>query len=132
MILLCCDWQNVINAIPCLCWGLLIVVGLLVGLHLYFKYVIQPKNRHLFEEESKQYAFAREILWDERKEEKNKKDEEVNSEASLKKENEELKKKEEEMKNNLAEMRSRQEALNKLLDLYKQHLNSIISNTKKQ
>ena len=81
MILLSCEWQNVINGIPCFCWGLLIVVGLLVGLHLclktfelhsVLKYVIQPKEKYRHEEESKQNAFLREMLWDIGKEEKTK------------------------------------------------------------
>lgn len=72
MILLSCNWQKVIDAIPCLCWGVIIIVGFLVALHLFLKHVRQPKDNHLFEEESKRNAFERELHWDERKEEKNK------------------------------------------------------------
>lgn len=75
MILLDCSWQNVIDGIPCLCWGVIFLIALYwilqkIALYLILKYVEQPKNQHQYEEESKQKAFEREEKWDLRKDSK--------------------------------------------------------------
>ena len=59
-VVLCANsWQNVINAIPCLCCGIL---GL-VALYLLLKYVVQPCMTSCHEREVKEDAFEREKIW---------------------------------------------------------------------
>lgn len=60
MIVLCVSpWQNVINSIPCLCWG---VIGL-VALYLVLKYIVQPLIANSHERKSKEKAIETEKFW---------------------------------------------------------------------
>ena len=58
-LLLTCNWQNVIDAIPCFCWGVLI----LTLVYLWFKnyYLKLKQNQH--ESKMKEDALKREIAW---------------------------------------------------------------------
>ena len=122
MILLSCNWQNFINAIPCLCWG---IIGL-IAFYLLLKFCIQPCMKYYHDMKMKEEAHKREQQWAKDKETI------ANSDESLNKIIEDLERENEKLKKKMDIENSRQEALNNLLDLYKQHLNSIISNTKKQ
>ncbi len=56
---LTCDWQVVIKAIPCLCWGILGVVFIYLGL----KYAFEPWLKAYNERKMKQKAFDIEKEW---------------------------------------------------------------------
>ena len=59
------NWQNVVNAIPCLLWGVLIGVFILIFLYLCLKYHCLPKIRNEHELKTKGQAFIYECLWSE-------------------------------------------------------------------
>lgn len=59
MILLDCNWQNVINSIPHLCWAGIV----LIALYLLLKYVVQPWRSHCRHQEIKEKAFEQEKFW---------------------------------------------------------------------
>ena len=54
-----CNWQNVIDGIPCLCWGVIF----LIALYLILKYVAQPIIQHLCEVRAKDKSNKREEDW---------------------------------------------------------------------
>ena len=58
-LLLTCNWQNVIDAIPCFCWGLLILIGLIYSI----KYIIVPCMNNCHECKMKEAANKREKEW---------------------------------------------------------------------
>ena len=62
LVLLAADWQNVVNAIPCLCWGVIGLVAL-VFLLKYLHPLIEMwiKNKH--ESKMKKKAFKMEKYW---------------------------------------------------------------------
>lgn len=53
------NWQNVVDAIPCICWGIMV----LVVTYFIFKLIVSPmiKNRH--EIKIKKIAFENEKYW---------------------------------------------------------------------
>lgn len=64
MILLSCcshvaNWQEVINKIPCLLWG---VIGLL-GFWLLLKYVVKPRCQYCNDVKVRKEKFEREKFW---------------------------------------------------------------------
>lgn len=64
------EWKIVIEAIPCLCWGVIIFSFLLVGISLFLKYIVKPRDKYRFEKELKEMAFEHEKEWDNRKKSK--------------------------------------------------------------
>jgi len=68
--LLSCDWQFVINAIPNLCWGIIVTGTLLIALKLCFKYWIQAIIKNSHEKKMKEMVFNHEKKWDEWKKSK--------------------------------------------------------------
>lgn len=115
-----CDWQNVINAIPCICWGIIVLTAVL----FYLKYDMPSciKNKH--ELKMKKEVLEHEKWWEEIKWRK------ANSDENLIKKIDELSKENEDLKRKLDIEKSRQEVLNKHLEEYKQHMNIIMSNSK--
>ena len=122
MIPLNCNWQNVIDAIPCLCWGVIILSGVFLILKCTLPLIIQK----CYERKMIQEAFEREKWWAEKKENKNCSDE------SLNKKIDELTQEVEKQRRQLKVELSRQDVLQKHLEEYKQHLKIIMSNTKGQ
>lgn len=59
--ILCCsiDWQPVINAIPCICWGIIT----LVALFFLLKFVVSPFIANCHERKEKASAFGQEKFW---------------------------------------------------------------------
>lgn len=57
------DWQEVVNAIPCLLWGVLIVVVILVAMYIIMKYHCLPKMKNEHELKMKEQAFIYEWMW---------------------------------------------------------------------
>ncbi|GEM_PF-3419930 len=70
-LMLCCqhhqspqvDWQPVIDAIPCLCWGIL---GLL-AFYFLLRFVIAPIITNCHEREEKESVHQRELEWADKK-----------------------------------------------------------------
>ena len=59
LVLLAVDWQNVVNAIPCLCWG---VIGL-VALVFLLKHIVKPCIQNRFARKMKTKSFEQEKYW---------------------------------------------------------------------
>ncbi|WP_373730920.1 hypothetical protein [Bacteroides heparinolyticus] len=59
LVLLAVDWQNVVNAIPCLCWG---VIGL-VALVFLLKHIVKPCIQNCFDRKMKTKSFEQEKYW---------------------------------------------------------------------
>lgn len=59
------DWNPLINALPCICWG---IIGLVAGFFL-LKYAVAPfiANRH--ERKMKEMNYKNEFDWDDRRKE---------------------------------------------------------------
>ena len=62
-LLLTCDWHIVINALPCLLWGILIIGAILTGGYFWLKYYWMPNRKYIHEEEIKEKADNREKEW---------------------------------------------------------------------
>lgn len=58
----CLDWQPLLDAIPCLCWG---IIGL-IALYLILKFVVVPWMVNCHENRMKEDAHKREIEWNNR------------------------------------------------------------------
>lgn len=58
----CADWQPIIKAVPCLCWGIIF----LIVLYLLLKYVVRPCIANCQENKMKEKAHEREKEWADR------------------------------------------------------------------
>lgn len=54
-----CQWQTIIDKIPRLCWGIIV----LIALYLLLKYVVQPLMTNCHETKMKKKSFEREKEW---------------------------------------------------------------------
>lgn len=121
----CVNWQPVINAIPCVCWGILA----LVMLYFLLKHVVAPLITNSHETIMKSKAFEQEKFWHFQKV--------LHSEEELKKKKEELEKQIEDLKAEPeAERKTRddilkQERLQYEHDYYKEMLDEILKLVKK-
>lgn len=91
------NWQPVVDAIPCICWGII----MLIALYLILKLIVLPSIKNCHEMKMKDKAFKNEKFWAIYKKIENPPEEEL---SNLQKEVDEFKKKEEELnksKNNL-------------------------------
>lgn len=59
LVLLAVDWQNVVNTIPCLCWG---IIGLVTSVFL-LKYIVKPCIQNRFARMMKIKSFEQERYW---------------------------------------------------------------------
>lgn len=111
----CLGWQSVIDAIPCLCWG---VIGLAV-FYLILKFIVLPWKAHSYEMELKAKAFENEEHWYFQSElKKNFKKELEDKISALEKEKSELDKKLKEEKDDREE-KLKKERLQAEHDFYK-------------
>ena len=115
------NWQSVINAIPSLCWGIIV----LIAIYLVLKYFIQPWMKNCHERKMKDVTYNNEKVLAKNKEEN------ANSDESLKENNRKLNDENKELKNKLDIEKCRSSELRKHLEEYKNHLNIIMTNLKK-
>ena len=110
------NWQKIIDAIPCLLWGVIVCVTVIVGWYLYLKYWKSLNIRNAHECKMKKDAFEREKEWiaiDKLK---------ASTDEALISENKELKRKIACLKNELELEKSKAELYSKQLKLYKETL----------
>lgn len=120
MILLSCcsqvaNWQEVINKIPCLLWGVMV----LLGFWLLLKYVLKPCIQNCNDAKVRKEKFEREKFW------KWYDKVQLNSDETLKNEKEVLEKKIDELKKDNKEQSDKNALLNKEIDIYKKILNQL-------
>lgn len=106
-----CPWKEVIDSIPCLCWG---VIGL-IALYLLLKYLAQPFVNNRLELDAKEKAFEREKFWAKADELK------ASTDDALKNKIEELQNKVKE----LEKEKDAKDALEKQLSIYKKIMDEL-------
>lgn len=124
MILLSCcsqvaNWQEVINTIPCLLWGVMV----LVALWLLLKYVAKPCIQNCNDAKVRKEKFEREISW------KFYDKIQLNSDKTLKNEIKELEEKIDELKEDKEkdnkEQSNKNALLKKEIEIYQKILNQL-------
>ena len=85
------NWQPVVDAIPCICWGIII----LIALYFVFKLIIYPLIKNCHELKMKETAFKNEKYW-----------------LYIKKIEEPTEKKKSELQNELDEIKKKEKDLN--------------------